>query len=343
MGSPLVVVTGGAGFIGANFVQLLLAERPDWQVYNVDALTYAGNLANLQSVADLPHYHFARVDIADAEALDGFFAALPQPPRYIINFAAETHVDRSIDGPEAFVRTNVTGTFRLLEQARKLPGCRYVQVSTDEVYGSLGDDGVFTEQTPIQPSSPYSAAKASGDLLVGSYHHTYGMDTVITRCSNNYGPLQFPEKLIPLMVIHAMQGKPLPVYGTGRNVRDWIHVEDHCRGVLAATERGRAGEVYNFGGLSERANLQIVEQIADQVADDRSLIRFVQDRPGHDWRYAMAIDKAVAELGWQPRWDFDAGLAATIAWYRANEPWWRAVQNQEHIAFSNRWYGQRAG
>jgi dTDP-glucose 4,6-dehydratase len=338
-----VVIAGGAGFIGSNFVRLVLAEREDWRVINIDALTYAGNLANLTDVADHPNYRFERVDIAEAEQVDALFDALDEQPAYIINFAAESHVDRSIDGPEAFVRANVTGTFRLLERARAYgDGTRYLQVSTDEVYGSLGDEGAFTETTPIDPSSPYSASKASADLLVGAYHRTFGLDTVITRCSNNYGPYQFPEKLIPLMVIHALQGKKLPVYGTGMNVRDWIHVEDHCRGILATVEKGEAGEVYNFGGEAERANLAIVELIADRVAGSRAAITFVKDRPGHDWRYAMDNTKARAELDWAPRWTFEDGMASTIDWYLEHRTWWQQVQSQEHLSFFDRWYGDRS-
>ncbi len=336
-----VLVTGGCGFIGANFVHLLLAERPDWNVVNVDVLTYAGNLANLAEVADNPRYRFARLDIDDRPAMAALLADLAEAPQYIVNFAAESHVDRSIDGPDVFVKTNIHGTFTLLELARGMDGCRFVQVSTDEVYGSLGDEGVFTEETPIQPNSPYSASKASADMLVRSYHHTFGMDVVTTRCSNNYGRFQFPEKLIPLMIINADAGKALPVYGTGLNVRDWIHVEDHCRGILAATERGKSGEVYNFGGLAERPNLDIVHFIADNVRGDRDLIQFVQDRPGHDWRYAMGIDKAQAELDWGPRWTFETGLADTVRWYLDNRPWWEAVQSEAYRDFYDRWYGER--
>ena len=336
-----VLITGGCGFIGSNFVHLLLAERPDWQVINVDSLTYAGNLANLADVAKNPNYRFARLDIADRPGLDALLADLPEAPGYIVNFAAESHVDRSILGPEVFVRTNIMGTFNLLEIARDLDGCRFVQVSTDEVYGSLGDEGAFTEDTPLQPSNPYSASKAAADLLARSYHHTFAMDVVTTRCSNNYGRFQFPEKLIPLMIINAHSGKPLPVYGSGRNVRDWIHVEDHCRGILAALEQGRGGEVYNFGGLAERRNLDIVQFIADTVCGHRDAIRFVEDRPGHDWRYAMAIDKAKAALGWHPRWTFEAGLADTVRWYLDNQPWWEAVQSQAYREFYDRWYGER--
>ncbi len=337
-----VLVTGGCGFIGANFIQLLLAERQDWNVVNVDSLTYAGNLANLADVADDPRYRFARIDIADRPAMEALLADLPEAPGHIVNFAAESHVDRSILGPDVFVQTNIFGTFTLLELCRAMGSCRFVQVSTDEVYGSLGDEGVFTEETPIQPNSPYSASKASADLLVRSYHHTFGMDVVTTRCSNNYGRYQFPEKLIPLMIINADSGKPLPVYGSGKNVRDWIHVEDHCRGILAALEGGRSGEVYNFGGLAERPNLDIVHFIADTICGHRDLIEFVEDRPGHDWRYAMGIDKALAELDWAPRWTFETGLADTVQWFLSNRAWWEAVQSQEYMDFYDSLYGDRS-
>ncbi len=336
-----LVITGGCGFIGSNFVHLLLRERPDWHIVNLDALTYAGNLANLASIADDPRYTFLRVDITDAEALNAALATLPAPPDALVHFAAESHVDRSIVGPEAFLNTNIIGTFRLLEYARKHKQLRYVQVSTDEVYGSLGDEGAFTEDTPIAANSPYSASKASADLMVRAYHHTFGLDVVTTRCSNNYGPFQFPEKLIPLMILHAKDGKPMPVYGNGKNVRDWIHVEDHCRGVLTALEHGKPGEVYNFGGESERDNLQIVQQIADLVCGHHDLIRFVQDRPGHDWRYAMDITKVRRELGWEPRVTFATGLADTIQWYLANPEWCRQVLSQEYRSFYDQWYAGR--
>ncbi|MBW2532889.1 MAG: dTDP-glucose 4,6-dehydratase [Deltaproteobacteria bacterium] len=342
MGDRLVVVTGGAGFIGSNFVRHLLTERPDWDVVNVDALTYAANLANLRDVDQSPRYRFVRGDIADAEFVDGFFGGLGATPNHVVNFAAESHVDRSILGPEEFVRTNVTGTFRLLEAARRLAGCRHVQISTDEVYCSLGDEGAFVEDMPLTGNSPYSASKAAADLLVGAYHHTFGLDTVITRCSNNYGPYQFPEKLIPLMVLNSRQGKELPVYGEGKNVRDWIHVEDHCRGILAAMEQGRSGEAYNFGGASERANIDIVHHIADRVAGNRDLVRFVKDRPGHDWRYAMDFGKARAELGFEPRVRFEEGLDATIDWYLENEEWWQPILSGDYTEFYEKWYGDRA-
>jgi dTDP-glucose 4,6-dehydratase len=336
-----VVVAGGAGFIGSNFVRMLLAERPDYNVVNIDALTYAGNLANLADLRDHPRYRFERVDIAEADQVQTAFDGLAVKPDFIINFAAESHVDRSIDGPEAFVRANITGTFRLLERARRIEGVRFLQVSTDEVYGSLGDEGAFTETTPLSPSSPYSATKTSADMLVNAYAHTYKLDTIITRCSNNYGPYQFPEKLIPLMIIHADAGKPLPIYGTGLNVRDWIHVDDHCNGILTALERGKAGEVYNFGGEAERPNLGIVHLIADTVCGHRDLMTFVKDRPGHDWRYAMDISKVRRELDWAPKVNFEEGIRATIAWYLENRTWWQQIQSNEHLEFYDRWYAER--
>lgn len=325
MPGKLVVVTGGCGFIGSNFVRYLLEMRPGWRVVNVDALTYAGNLASLADVADSPGYEFVRADIGDAEGMREFFEGLPAAPDYVFNFAAESHVDRSIVAPDAFVRTNFTGTFNLLEQMREAGAGRFVQVSTDEVYGTLGETGRFTEKTPLDPSSPYSASKAAADLLVSSYCRTFGMDALVTRCSNNYGPYQFPEKLIPLMILGAREGRELPVYGTGKNTRDWIHVSDHCRGVLLAAEAGRAGQVYNFGGEAERRNLDIVELIADRVAGNRDGVRLVADRPGHDWRYAMDISRVRDELGFEPSVRFEEGLEQTIEWYLANEAWWRPI------------------
>ena len=336
-----IVVTGGCGFIGSNFIRYALEARPDWSILNLDALTYAGNLANLADLADHARYRFLRGDIGDTEFVRNAFASLSAPPDLVINFAAESHVDRSLLGPEAFVRTNLLGTFNLLDAFRSAGGGRFVQISTDEVYGALGDTGVFTENTPLDPSSPYSASKAGADLLVQSYHRSFGLDTVVTRCSNNYGPYQFPEKLIPLMVLNAREGHALPVYGKGQNVRDWIHVLDHCRGVLAAAERGTSGHVYNFGARNERANLEIVERIAKTVSGSTELIRFVTDRPGHDWRYAMDPSKAELELGWKAEIPFEEGLGQTIQWYLDNEAWWRPIMSGEYRQFYDRWYGGR--
>ena len=323
-----VVVTGGMGFIGSNFIRLLLRERSAWEIWNVDALTYAGNPENLADVADAAEaagrYRFIHADIADGAAMRSLFA---QGIDAVVNFAAESHVDRSIESSEPFVRTNVLGTQQLLDAARGGGAGRFVQVSTDEVYGDLGpDDPPFTERTPLAPSSPYSASKAGADHLVLSYHRTHAMDVLVTRCSNNYGPYQFPEKLIPLMIVNAMEGSPLPVYGRGDNVRDWIHVDDHCRGVLAGLERGRAGAVYNFGGACERRNLDVVEEIVGAVGASPSLIHFVPDRPGHDRRYAIDFTQAREELGWEPQFTFEDGLVSTVAWYREHSGWWQRVR-----------------
>jgi dTDP-glucose 4,6-dehydratase len=340
MDARSIVVTGGCGFIGSNFIHHLVRHRPDWHIVNLDALTYAGNLGNVRGIEGHKTYRFVKGNIADVRQVDALFDQLAPGPDYVVNFAAESHVDRSILGPRAFVETNINGTFNLLEAVRRRGQGRYLQVSTDEVYGSLGDEGAFSETTPIDPSSPYSASKAAADLLVNSYHHTFKVDTVITRCSNNYGPYQFPEKLIPLMIINACQGKNLPVYGTGQNVRDWIHVSDHCSGILTALEQGRSGSVYCFGGQAERPNLAITEFIADTVAGTRDIITFVKDRPGHDWRYAMDITKVQRELSWSPAMGFEEGLRQTIAWYLDNEDWWRPILSGEYLAYYDQWYGR---
>ena len=330
-------VTGGLGFIGSNFVRHVLEQRPGWSVVNYDLVTYAGNPANLHDLDGTSGYRFVRGDIADrsavAAALDGCDA--------VVNFATESHVDRSILSAEPFVRTNVLGTMTLLDAARTRAG-RFLQVSTDEVYGALEpDDPPFTETTPLDPTSPYAASKAAADHLALAYARTYGMDVVVTRCSNNYGPYQFPEKLIPLMITNACEGKPLPVYGDGRQVRDWIHVEDHCAGVLAALERGKAGEVYNFGGRSERPNLAIVQRIVELTGAPVSSITHVTDRPAHDRRYGVDPARAERELGWSARHSLDTGLAQTVAWYRAHEPWWRAIKNGSYRDFYRAWYEER--
>jgi dTDP-glucose 4,6-dehydratase len=325
-----VLVTGGMGFIGSNFVRLLLAERPEYEVWNLDLLTYAANPENLSDVAGGAEaegrYRFVRGDIADPETMARLFAE--GGFRSVVHFAAESHVDRSIASAGPFVRTNVVGTQTLLDAARAAGVERFVHVSTDEVYGDLEpDEPAFTEETPIRPSSPYSASKAGSDHLALAYHRTHGMDVRVTRCSNNYGPYQFPEKLIPLMIVNALEGEPLPVYGCGDNVRDWIHVEDHCRGVLATLERGVAGRVYNFGGASERKNLDVVRQIAAAVGASEELIRFVTDRPGHDRRYAIDFARARAELDWAPARSFEDGLADTVRWYLDNRGWWQRVRD----------------
>jgi dTDP-glucose 4,6-dehydratase len=320
-----LIVTGGCGFIGSNFVRLLLAERPDWRVTNVDKLTYAGNRANLADVESNPNYRFLHADICDKAAMGALFA---EKPDAVVHFAAESHVDRSITGPEIFVITNVLGTQNLLELARHNGVGRFLHVSTDEVYGSLGATGLFTETTPYAPNSPYSASKAGSDLLVRAYHHTFGMDTVITNCSNNYGPYQYPEKLIPLLITNLMDGLRIPIYGDGLNVRDWLHVEDHCRGILLALEKGKAGETYNIGGRNERTNMEIARGILALMGKDDASIRYVEDRLGHDRRYAIDADKIRGELGWEPRHNFETGLPATVDWYVKNEAWWRPLKKK---------------
>ena len=338
-----VVITGGAGFIGSNLVRHLLARRPDAEVVNFDLLTYAGNLENLREVEDDPRYTFLRGDVCDPEAvrraLEGADA--------VMHLAAESHVDRSILSAAPFVRTNVLGTETLLSAALELGIERFVHVSTDEVYGELpwqdpSEPGArvrFTEETPLDPRSPYSATKAASDHLALAYHRTHGLDVVVTRCSNNYGPYQFPEKLVPLMVTNALEDRPLPVYGDGLNVRDWIHVDDHCAGLVAALDRGAAGEVYNFGGDAERTNLQVVHAILEALGKPRDLVRFVRDRPGHDRRYAVDSAKARRDLGWSPAVSFEEGLERTVAWYGDHEPWWGRVRSGEYRSYYERQYG----
>ncbi len=344
-----MIVTGGAGFIGCNFVRHALAHTQA-EVLVLDKLTYAGSLESLAEIAGDPRYRFARADIADREAVRRLFAEFR--PTQIVNFAAESHVDRSIDGPGEFVRTNIVGTFELLEAARHyvadLPDAereafRFLHVSTDEVYGSLGETGLFTEETPYAPNSPYAASKAAADHLVRAYFHTYGLPALVTNCSNNYGPYQFPEKLIPLMILNAIDGKALPIYGDGSNVRDWIYVGDHCAGVQLALERGRPGEKYNLGGGNERSNLQVVDRICEILSEElpvsdnpalaghggyAELKTFVQDRPGHDWRYAIDASKVSAELGWQAEHDFESGLRETVRWYLDHRGWCGAVAEE---------------
>ena len=333
-----ILVTGGAGFIGSNFVRMLL-HGSEHQVVNLDALTYAGNLENLKDVERNSRYTFQKADIADAAQMDTVFGS--HRPDLVVHFAAESHVDRSVLDATAFVRTNVIGTQVLLDKARIYGARRFVHVSTDEVYGSLGAWGYFAEETPLQANSPYSASKAGSDLLVRAAVHTHHMDGVITRCSNNYGPYQFPEKLIPLMIANALEGKKLPVYGDGRNVRDWIFVTDHCEGIRAAMERGRAGEVYNFGGNAERENLTVVKEILRLLDKGEDLIQYVKDRPGHDRRYAMDSSKARATLGWEPRHTFEAGLRSTVEWYLQNRSWWQRVRSGAYLAYYEQQYGSR--
>jgi dTDP-glucose 4,6-dehydratase len=334
-----VLVTGGSGFIGSNLVRLLLAERPGWRVVNLDKLTYAGNPENLAEFAEHPRYRFVRGDIANGELVAELFRS--ERIEGVLHLAAESHVDRSILAPSVFIETNVRGSQVLLEAAREFGVKRFLHVSTDEVYGSLGATGLFTEQTPVAPSSPYAASKTASDLLALAYAHTFQVPVVVTRCSNNYGPYQFPEKLIPLMIANAVRDLPLPVYGDGMNVRDWIHVEDHCRGLVAAFEQGDVGEVYNFGASSERHNIDIVKQVLDLVGKPHSLIKYVKDRPGHDRRYAIDARKAQAKLGWGPRRGFEQALAETVRWYVDHRPWWERIISGEYLRYYQQQYGTR--
>jgi dTDP-glucose 4,6-dehydratase len=335
-----VLVTGGCGFIGSNLVRLLLAGRPAWRVVDLDKLTYAGNAENLADLEGSSRYRFVRGDIANGELVAEVIRS--EKIDAVMHLAAESHVDRSILSPAVFIETNVRGTQVLLEAARELGVKRFLHVSTDEVYGSLGETGLFTEETPLAPSSPYSSSKAGSDLLALAYAHTFGLHVVVTRCSNNYGPFQFPEKLIPLMIANAIRDLPLPVYGDGRNVRDWIHVEDHCRGLLAALEQGKKGEVYNFGASSERRNIEIVRQVLALVGKPESLIQYVKDRPGHDRRYAIDASKVKRELGWAPRHAFEQSLGETVAWYREHRGWWERILTGEYLKYYEKQYGARA-
>jgi dTDP-glucose 4,6-dehydratase len=334
-----LLVTGGAGFIGSAYVHLCRRARPDALVVNVDVLTYAGNLENLRDLEADPRHVFVRADIRDGAAM------LDVMKRHaidaVVNFAAESHVDRSIMSAQPFLDTNVAGTLRLLEAARAAGVKRFLQVSTDEVYGSLGPTGAFEETTPLAPRSPYSASKTAADHFVMAFHHTHGMDTVITRCSNNYGPFQFPEKLIPLMILNALDGRPLPVYGDGMQVRDWIHVDDHCAAIDLVLRGGRAGEVYNIGAENERPNLEVVRAILRLAGKDESLIRHVPDRPGHDRRYAMNSKKIRDALGWRPRHVFEAGLEETVSWYRDNGAWTERVRSGAYRDYYDRQYAER--
>jgi len=336
-----ILITGGAGFIGSNFVRHILATHPEHTIINLDKLTYAGNLENLRDLEGLPSYAFIKGDICDKKLVEDLeFDA-------IINFAAESHVDRSILDAYPFLQTNVIGTQSLLEAAKKR-NCRMLHVSTDEVYGSIGQ-GLFTENSPISPNSPYAASKASSDLLVRAYHETFGMDLIVTRCSNNYGPYQFPEKLIPLVISHALQGKPIPVYGDGLNVRDWIHVLDHCKAVDRIFHSAKAGEVYNIGGRNEQKNIDIIKSLLTAIAGktgmDRDglfkLITFVTDRPGHDRRYAIDPAKIETNIGWRPETGFEQGLAGTVDWYLANRPWWNRIISGEYREYYKNQYGDR--
>ncbi|MGG4107938.1 dTDP-glucose 4,6-dehydratase [Paenibacillus lautus] len=335
-----LLVTGGAGFIGSNFILYMIQQHPDYQIINMDALTYAGNLENLQSVQTHPNYSFIQADIADKPAVDAIFQ---QSIDVVVNFAAESHVDRSILEPEIFVNTNVLGTQVLLDAAKKYGVTKFVQVSTDEVYGSLGDTGLFSETTPLAPNSPYSASKAGGDLLVRAYHETFGLPVNITRCSNNYGPYQFPEKLIPLIISRTLNDESLPVYGDGLNIRDWLYVEDHCSAIDLVIHQGKIGEVYNIGGNNERTNLHIVQTILRELGKPESLITYVADRPGHDRRYGIDPIKIMNELGWKPKHNFETGIKETIQWYLSNKEWWTRIQSGAYRDYMTQQYGSRLG
>ncbi|WCN38099.1 dTDP-D-glucose-4,6-dehydratase RmlB [Aneurinibacillus uraniidurans] len=333
-----MLVTGGAGFIGSNFVNYMVKKYPDYQFVNFDALTYAGNLENLVEAEKMPNYRFVKGDICNRELVNSLVA---DGADVIVNFAAESHVDRSITEPDIFVKTNVMGTQVLLDAAKKYSIKKYVQVSTDEVYGTLGDTGFFTEETPLAPNSPYSASKASADLLVRAYHETYGLPVNITRCSNNYGPYHFPEKLIPLMIINALHDKELPVYGDGMNVRDWLYVEDHCAAIDLVIHEGKSGEVYNVGGNNEHPNIEIVKCVLKELGKSEELIRYVQDRPGHDRRYAIDATKLMTELGWKPKHTFETGIVETIHWYLNNREWWERIISGDYQQYYDKQYKQR--
>ncbi len=349
-----LLVTGGAGFIGSNFINRFIPLNPDCRVVNLDALTYAGNLKNLTAVEKNPAYRFIKGDICDADMVASILAE--EKINAVVHFAAESHVDRSISGPEIFVRTNVLGTQILLEESRrhwqsgKIDDFRYYQISTDEVYGSLGETGYFTEETPLAPNSPYSASKTGADLLVRAYHETFGLPTIISRCSNNYGPYHFPEKLIPLLIANIIAKKPLPVYGDGKNVRDWLHVQDHAAAIDCILKGAMPGSVYNIGGNNEWKNIDIVNLVSDLLdgrlgrkpGENRNLITFVKDRPGHDRRYAIDASRLKAELGWAPAYTFETGIAETIDWYLANQEWVADVTSGSYLDYYLKQYGSAA-
>lgn len=332
-----IIVTGGCGFIGSNFIRYMLKRYP-YNIINIDKLTYAGNPENLRELESDKRYSFIRGDIALKADIKGIFE---EDIDVVINFAAESHVDRSILEPDAFIKTNIEGTFNLLELSRKNAIRRYIQVSTDEVYGSLGPEGRFTEATPLSPNSPYSASKASADILALAYHRTFNTPVIITRCSNNYGPYQFPEKLIPLMITNALEGMELPVYGDGMNIRDWIYVEDHCKAIDLVMHKGIPGNVYNIGAENERPNIEIVKMILDILGKPYSLIRYVKDRPGHDRRYAIDSNKIKTELGFYVERSFREGMEETVRWYLENRPWWQRIKSGEYLSYYERMYTNR--
>ena len=334
-----LLVTGGCGFIGSNFVRHMLQQQVIDEIINIDKLTYAGNLENLNDVENQSRYRFVRGDICDRQLVEEI---LSSGIDCIVNFAAESHVDRSIQDAGVFIETNVKGAHVLLEAARSRKVERFVQVSTDEVYGSLGPDGYFSEESPLSPNSPYAASKTAADLLVRAYCHTYGFPGIITRCSNNYGPYQFPEKLIPLMITNAMEGRELPVYGDGLNVRDWIHVADHCLAIDMVIHKGRNGEVYNIGGNNEKTNIEIVRQILRLTDKPEDMIRFVKDRPGHDRRYAIDSSKIRRELGWSHQRSFEEGLADTVKWYMEQTGWWKKIKTGEYLTYYETTYGSES-
>ena len=336
-----LLVTGGAGFIGSNYIRMVLQERTDTEIINLDALTYAGNLENLTDVEDSPRYTFVKADISKAAEVRQVFEAHPGIDA-ILNFAAESHVDRSLHvGADAFIQTNIAGTQHLLDACRSFKIGRYLQVSTDEVYGSLGPDGRFMETTPLMPNNPYSATKAAADFMVRAAARSYKMDAVTTRCSNNFGPYQFPEKLIPLMIANALENKPLPIYGDGLQVRDWIYVEDHCRAIDLVLRKGKTGEVYNIGSMHDMPNLELVKLLLAKLGKPESLITYVTDRPGHDRRYAMDALKIQRELGWMPRYSFEQALQATIDWYLSHRDWLDHVRSGQYVAYYENLYGNR--
>lgn len=337
-----ICVTGGAGFIGGNFVQYMVKKYPDYEILNLDLLTYAGNLETLKPVENEPNYRFVRGDIADRSFIMDLFEK--EKFDVVVNFAAESHVDRSISEPGIFVQTNVMGTQVLLDACKEYGVKRFHQVSTDEVYGDLPIDRpdlFFHEDTPLHTSSPYSSSKASADLFVMAYERTFGLPVTISRCSNNYGPYQFPEKLIPLILSRALEDEPLPVYGKGENVRDWLHVEDHCTAIDLIIHKGQSGEIYNVGGHNEKTNLEVVKTILKEVGKPESLIEFVTDRPGHDLRYAIDPSKIERELGWKPRYNFDTGIRQTIQWYLDNKGWWENIISGEYEKYFEKMYGER--
>lgn len=332
-----ILITGGAGFIGSNFVRYMLDKYSDYEIVNLDALTYCGNLENLTEIEDNPNYTFIKGDISNKELINEIMVDMD----YIVNFAAESHVDRSIEDPKIFIKSNILGTQVLLDAAKKYDIKKFLQISTDEVYGSLDETGYFTEDTCLAPNSPYSASKAGADLMVRAYNETFNLPMNITRCSNNYGPYQFPEKLIPLMISNALEDEPLPVYGDGLNVRDWLHVYDHCTAIDLVLHKGKSGEIYNIGGNNEKKNIEIVKLILKNLGKSESLIKYVKDRPGHDRRYAIDSTKIQEKLGWKPKYTFETGISETIKWYLDNEDWWKRIKSGEYMAYYEKMYGNR--